>query len=97
MASRRCLLSAVITVVFATAAPCAATAFADGFPTRPIRIIEPYPAGGPSDVGTRLMVNYLSAKLGQPLVVENKPGAAAPGAIRPHRFCRHRPRLRLAR
>jgi tripartite-type tricarboxylate transporter receptor subunit TctC len=70
------LLSAVITVVFATAATCAATAFADGFPTRPIRIIEPYPAGGPSDVGTRLMVNYLSAKLGQPLVVENKPGAA---------------------
>jgi tripartite-type tricarboxylate transporter receptor subunit TctC len=75
VASRRCWLSAVISMVFATAT-CAAMAFADGFPTRPIRIIEPYPAGGPSDVGTRMMVNYLSAKLGQPLVVENKPGAA---------------------
>jgi tripartite-type tricarboxylate transporter receptor subunit TctC len=76
VASRLCLLSAVISMVFAAAATCAATAFADGFPTRPIRIIEPYPPGGPSDVGTRLMVNYLSAKLGQPLVVENKAGAA---------------------
>jgi tripartite-type tricarboxylate transporter receptor subunit TctC len=47
----------------------------DDFPSRPIRVIEPYPPGGPSDVGIRLMVEPLAQKLGQPLVVENKGGA----------------------
>jgi tripartite-type tricarboxylate transporter receptor subunit TctC len=47
----------------------------DDFPSRPIRIIEPYPPGGPSDIGIRLMVQSLTQKLGQPLVVENKGGA----------------------
>ncbi|MFZ1920032.1 MAG: tripartite tricarboxylate transporter substrate binding protein [Xanthobacteraceae bacterium] len=45
------------------------------FPTRPIRIVEPYPPGGPSDVGARLMIKPLSRELGQPLVIENKGGA----------------------
>jgi tripartite-type tricarboxylate transporter receptor subunit TctC len=74
VASRRCLLSAVITVVFATAATCAATAFADGFPTRPIRIIVPYAAGGPSDTGARLVLDGLSRALGKPVYVENHGG-----------------------
>jgi tripartite-type tricarboxylate transporter receptor subunit TctC len=45
------------------------------YPTRPIRIIVPFPAGGPSDVLTRMMGERMSADLGQPIVVDNRPGA----------------------
>jgi tripartite-type tricarboxylate transporter receptor subunit TctC len=64
------LLSSAIAM---TLLVCAARG--DDFPSRPIRIIEPYPPGGPSDIGIRLMVESLTQKLGQPLVVENKGGA----------------------
>jgi putative tricarboxylic transport membrane protein len=50
-------------------------AHGDDFPSRPIRVIEPYPPGGPSNVGIRLMAESLGQKLGQPLVVENRGGA----------------------
>jgi len=53
-----------------------AAAHAQDFPTRPIRVLVPYTAGGPSDVGTRLMSDPLARHLGQPLVIENKGGAA---------------------
>src|SRR3954453_21146129 len=53
-----------------------AAARAEDFPTHPIRIVVPYTAGGPSDVGTRLMSDPLARHLGQPLVIENKGGAA---------------------
>jgi tripartite-type tricarboxylate transporter receptor subunit TctC len=49
---------------------------ADDFPSRPIRVVEPYLPGGPSDVGIRLMAEPLARQIGQPLVVENKSGAA---------------------
>ena len=45
------------------------------FPTKPIKIIMPWAAGGGGDVLVRAMVPSLSAKLGQPVVVENRPGA----------------------
>ncbi len=44
------------------------------FPTRQIRIVVPYAAGGPSDTGTRLVVDPLSRELGRPVVVENRGG-----------------------
>ena len=44
------------------------------FPNRPIRIIVPYAAGGPSDNGTRLIQDSLSRELGQPVVIENRGG-----------------------
>jgi tripartite-type tricarboxylate transporter receptor subunit TctC len=44
------------------------------FPSRPIHIIVPYAAGGPSDTGTRLVVDPLSRELGRPVVVENRGG-----------------------
>lgn len=47
---------------------------AQDFPSRPIRIIVPYAAGGPSDTGTRLVVEPLSRELGKPVVVENRGG-----------------------
>jgi tripartite-type tricarboxylate transporter receptor subunit TctC len=46
------------------------------FPDRPIRLIIPWTAGGPADVGFRIMGESVSRKLGQPVVVENRSGAA---------------------
>ena len=54
---------------------CAAPATAQEYPTRPIHIIVPFPAGGPSDVLARLIGDKMSADFGQAVVVENRPGA----------------------
>ncbi|VCU68962.1 Tripartite tricarboxylate transporter family receptor [Pigmentiphaga humi] len=51
-------------------------ALAQSYPTRPVRLIVPYAAGGGSDVFARTVAPAMSADLGQPIVVENKPGAA---------------------
>ena len=51
-------------------------ALAQGYPNKPIRLIVPYAAGGGSDVFARTVVPAMSADLGQPVIVDNKPGAA---------------------
>src|SRR5262249_55276076 len=48
---------------------------AQEWPNRPIRFIVPFPAGGSTDVGTRVIANSLTRALGQQIVVENKSGA----------------------
>ena len=53
------------------AAPC----LAQDYPTRPVRIIVPFGAGGPADVTARLLGNILQEKFGQPFVIENRTGA----------------------
>jgi len=52
-------------------------AMAQGFPARPVRIIVGYPPGGLSDIVARLIGQRLSERLGQPFVIENRPGAAS--------------------
>jgi tripartite-type tricarboxylate transporter receptor subunit TctC len=51
-------------------------AFAQNYPSRPVKIVVPFPAGGPLDLTTRLLADRLSASMKQPFVVENRPGAA---------------------
>ena len=51
-------------------------AWAQAYPTRPVRIVVGFPAGGTTDVIARLMGQWLSERLGQQFVIENRPGAA---------------------
>src|ERR1700690_3674061 len=48
---------------------------AEGYPERTIKIVVPFPAGGPTDVAARLIAQSISARLGQSVVVENHAGA----------------------
>ena len=76
---RRRVLTAAATLaaVPALARPALAQSGAGGtWPERPVRVLVPWPPGGSTDVLTRLMCEQLSQRLGQPFVVENRPGAS---------------------
>ena len=65
----RRFVAAIATLLWTTCA------FAQDYPTRPVRIIVPTPAGGPVDVMARVLANALPPVLGQNVFIENKPGA----------------------
>jgi len=75
---RECLIAAALLAVGAIA-PVLAD---DKYPSRPIRLLAPFPPGGPVDVVARLMSQSLSTSLGQQVVVENRPGAGSTLAAR---------------
>jgi tripartite-type tricarboxylate transporter receptor subunit TctC len=75
--TRRTLLGAALTLA-AVGAPAfgpASALAADAWPTKPIKLIVPYPPGGSSDIIARAISVPLAASLGQSVIVENKPGA----------------------
>jgi tripartite-type tricarboxylate transporter receptor subunit TctC len=68
---KRMFATALMSVVLATGA------LAQGYPNRPIRVIVGYPPGGAVDLIARLYGQGLSVRLGQPVVIENKPGSGS--------------------
>ena len=72
---------AALVILCATAAVSAADAD-DNYPTRPIRLLVGFGAGGPTDIPARFIADRLGSALGQPVVVENKPGAGGMVATR---------------
>jgi tripartite-type tricarboxylate transporter receptor subunit TctC len=57
------------------------TAAAQAYPARPVRLVVGYPPGGPVDIFARLMSQWLSQRLGQPFVIENRGGAGSTIAV----------------
>jgi tripartite-type tricarboxylate transporter receptor subunit TctC len=70
------LLSVLTTSLLATTLSTHIAMSAEHYPSRPIKIIVPYPAGGPTDVVARLVVDKLGPALGGSFFIENVPGAA---------------------
>ena len=62
-------------IALCTAVTLAGPALAQTFPTKPIKLVIAFPAGGPTDITMRALADGASKALGQPVVVENKPGA----------------------
>ena len=67
----------LIALAAATAFAGAAVAQAPAYPDKPVHLISPYPPGGTSDNLARLLADKLRAALGQPVVIENKPGGTS--------------------
>jgi tripartite-type tricarboxylate transporter receptor subunit TctC len=70
--SVKSIISAIAAVILiALSSAC----FAQGYPNKPVKYVVPYPPGGPLDTVARLLGQKVSERIGQPVIVENKPGA----------------------
>src|SRR6188474_291238 len=70
MLARRTLAAAIVASTLGAAAP----ADAQSYPSRVIKLVVPFTAGSPNDVMARLLTQHLAPRLGQPIVIDNKPG-----------------------
>jgi tripartite-type tricarboxylate transporter receptor subunit TctC len=75
--ARRALLATAIGLTVAAPALLAPPAFAQPWPTKPVTLVVPFPAGGTTDVLARALAEKLQQSLGQPVIVESRPGAGA--------------------
>ena len=77
MVGRQALLASSIALGLAFATSIATRASAQSYPDKPIKMIVPFPPGGPIDTMARLTGQSMSASLGQQVIVENRPGAGS--------------------
>ena len=70
--NRRALMGCLVALSFSTAP---LSAYAQAYPAKPIKFVVPYPPGGASDVTARILGQKLSEAYGQPVIIENRPGA----------------------
>ena len=68
-------MRAFITIGLAAMVGLAAAAVAQPYPTKPIRIVVAYPAGQGTDIATRYLADQVAKELGQPIIIDNRPGA----------------------
>ena len=73
---RLAVLAALAVPVCGAWAQAASTGSGQGFPSKPIRFIAPFPASGSSDLIARILSQRMQEQLGQPVVVDNRPGAS---------------------
>lgn len=73
--NRRQALACLVGTLLSAGAPFASAQQA-AFPTRPVKIVVGYAPGGAADVAARMLAEWMSSRLGQPFVVENRPGAS---------------------
>jgi tripartite-type tricarboxylate transporter receptor subunit TctC len=85
MMNRRTLIGALITATVSSAllssAALSSKAWARAFPDRPIKLIVPFPAGGPADMFARHLGNGIAAELGQQVVIENRAGTGGMAGV----------------
>lgn len=70
-----CLLIGLMVTFWSSSSLVPSRAFADSWPARPVRILVPFGAGGAGDTLARIVAQHLSERLGQPFIVEDRPGA----------------------
>ena len=75
-------MKSMLGLFLAAALALPAAAWSQAFPAKPVRIIVPYPAGGTTDLMARALQEPVQKILGQPLIIENKPGASGVIAAR---------------